>query len=501
MVAITGEQLLEIRRCMEDPVYWLAEYVWIFDSSSFQEFKLGDKIFPFQRDLFNDFYTTNARLIAALKGRQQGVSWLAVAYAVHQLLFRRASKTVVVSRRGDNGRAAKEIVQRAKFILSRLPAWMQPSRYLKFNETEIQTPSGVIQSYSLGDDTARGTNASTVIADECLFYSPRLARSFWAAVLPAVNNPSSRAKVILISTPKYSSSILCQLFMEAREGRRPNVRLVELPWQVFESRLYHPDTGEYDGGEEWKRRTIADLGDPRIFAVEYELSFVNLTGQAFFRPEDQAVRTALNRPADDAFGLGMTLREYCRANPMRAVLGVDVAEGHPEDKGSDSSAAMLWVADPQGVWWNFAHLVGKWKVDMLATVVVRMSEEWGGVQIVVEANGVGAGLTALLIERKIANLWRDPSTGAVGFKTSSGNRLQMLLELEQAIRGGEAMVGSSVMVQQMATFVHKVSRSGQARPEHEDGFHDDTILASAMALYASKHRRTARVSTTRPAGL
>ncbi len=62
---------------------------------------------------------------------------------------------------------------------------------------------------------------------------------------------------------------------------------------------------------------------------------------------------------------------------------------------------------------------------------------------------------------------------------SVGNtRLQMISELEEHIREGKTKIRSVRMISELRTFVYK-----NGRPDHMKGYHDDIIMAYAMALF------------------
>jgi hypothetical protein len=64
-----------------------------------------------------------------------------------------------------------------------------------------------------------------------------------------------------------------------------------------------------------------------------------------------------------------------------------------------------------------------------------------------------------------------------GFNVGS-SRLQMVSDLEEHIRENKTIIRSVRLISELKTFVYR-----NGRPDHQDGFHDDIIMALAMPLF------------------
>jgi hypothetical protein len=64
-----------------------------------------------------------------------------------------------------------------------------------------------------------------------------------------------------------------------------------------------------------------------------------------------------------------------------------------------------------------------------------------------------------------------------GFNVGN-TRLQMVSELEEHIRENKTIIRSQRMISELRTFVYK-----GGRPDHMEGYHDDIIMAYAMAIF------------------
>lgn len=100
--------------------YFLDEYVYIEDKATNQPIKLA--LWPAQRDTIPVFL--DEQFIIFLKAHQLGYTWLFVAaYGIWKSITTPMHQMIVNSFNEDVG---KEIIDRCRFILNRLPEWLYP---------------------------------------------------------------------------------------------------------------------------------------------------------------------------------------------------------------------------------------------------------------------------------------------------------------------------------------------------------------------------------------
>lgn len=154
------------------------------------------------------------RLVVVLKARQLGLSWEALSYATHMILFNSGKSVTTISQTEND---SKELVRRVSFILKHLPNWLIVNE--KGNEEEkSENVTGITyESYSLevtinhpGDKeasrfkgktsspgAARSFTDNLIILDEWAFHEH--ANKIWQAAFPTINRPTG-GQVIGIST-------------------------------------------------------------------------------------------------------------------------------------------------------------------------------------------------------------------------------------------------------------------------------------------------------------
>lgn len=221
----------------------------------------------------------NERLVVVLKARQLGLSWLALAYAVWQLVFIAGFSVVALSRREED---SKELVRRVAFILRHLPPWMVrhdkdvPAGYggpvwdstaLTVTITHPGKEPAVFRAFPASADSGRSFTASLVILDEWAFH--QWADDIWSAAYPTINRPTG-GQVLGISTGKVGT-----LFEETWDGAMAGENgfaPVFLAWNADPRRT-----------REWYEATKAAL--PKTYRAEYpatpEEAFTVGEGAAF----------------------------------------------------------------------------------------------------------------------------------------------------------------------------------------------------------------------------
>ena len=260
IVQLAARVELRWREAAEDCKHYIQEYVYIVDPDApgaITKFIL----WPNQMEALEVFL--NKKLSIMLKARQLGLTWLALSYASHRMLFRPGYTAIGLSKREDE---AKEMVSRLEVILKHLPKWMiqeKKTAAKNFNgpvwesittSITIHHPNGqdsTFDSFTSSPDSARSFTASLVIIDEWAFQM--WAAEIWAAAYPTINRPTG-GQVIGISTAKIGT-FFEEMWTQAVAGLN-GFASVFLPWWTDPRR-----------DSKWYEATKAAL--PRSYLQEY----------------------------------------------------------------------------------------------------------------------------------------------------------------------------------------------------------------------------------------
>ena len=176
------------------------------------------------------------------------------------------------------------------------------------------------------------------------------------------------------------------------------------------------------------------------------------------------------------------------------VVGADVAEGL--ERGDDSVAVVMKRSK--------LEVVAKWrgaKVDpdefgwlccLIGTWYNVGGSGWGVPALLgIESNGPGVSSNLAAKRLGYPRLWIDRGVDSIskmekdryGWRTTEASRATALFALEAEVRQGTMVIPSEEFYREASVFVMKASESGRkARPEAQQGKHDDEVMAMAIAL-------------------
>lgn len=167
---------LELNVCAADVAYWLEWWCYTCDPRDLQVWPFD----PFPRQAaFLAWLAERERLQEGglvEKSRDMGATWLCCAYALHGWLFRPAfsagfgsRKLELVDKLGD----LDSIIEKVRFLLYRLPAWMLPagfSRQEHDNFARLVNPAtGGAVTGEGGDNIGRGGRKTVYFVDEAAY--------------------------------------------------------------------------------------------------------------------------------------------------------------------------------------------------------------------------------------------------------------------------------------------------------------------------------------------
>lgn len=190
----------EFDYCRDNVVYWANTYCVIEDKDS------PEIIVPFrgwdaQNETLRDFDKYRLNLI--LKARQMGITWIALYYCTHDLLFNLGHTVVALSKTEDD---AKELVRRMSVILDNQPEILHAGglKYTSTTSTIIITDGGgrlksTFKAFPASPAAGRSFTGNILLLDEWAFQEA--ADEIWTSAYPTINRPTG-GKVIGLSTIK-----------------------------------------------------------------------------------------------------------------------------------------------------------------------------------------------------------------------------------------------------------------------------------------------------------
>lgn len=170
-------ELMEM--CRRDILFWFQWFCWTFDPRLSQPHR-PFQLYPFQvqalRDIVNAIEQGEDLLIE--KSRDMGLSWLVLLVFQYFWLFRPGAnfhlgsrKMEAVDRKGD----ISTLMEKLRYNLERLPAWMLPSDYQSHHHDNLHRllnpgNGNVITGESSNENFGRGGRYRAVLFDEFPFW-------------------------------------------------------------------------------------------------------------------------------------------------------------------------------------------------------------------------------------------------------------------------------------------------------------------------------------------
>ena len=452
----------EIRKCGQDPAYFLKNYVRI---SHPLKGLIPFTTYDFQDDLLQDFNDHRFNII--LKARQLGISTIVAGYAAWLLLFRREKQVMVVA---TKFKTAANLVIKVKKMLKTLPDWMMIADIKIDNQSSFELSNGskINASTTSAKDAGRSESLSLLIVDEAAFVEGM--EELWTGILPTI---TTGGRCVALSTPNGVGNWFYKTYTDAEAGNNL-FNALNLPWDV------HPDRDE-----EWFREQTKNMSKREV-AQEFECSF-NMSGETVVSPEDMEILK--NNTSEPKHRTGFDRNYWIWQEPQQGVgylISADVARGD----GADNSVFHVFRLD---TFEQVAEYQGKPNHDMFAMTLNSVGKEYGNALLVVENNNVGYNVLDKLQTLEYPNLYYstkgshdfvDQYTAEIesgiiaGFSTTSKTRPLIIAKMEEFIRNKIVKINSPRTLRELETFVWN-----NGKPQAMRSYHDDLILSLSIACW------------------
>ena len=460
-IEFTEENVIELLKCREDPVYFANNYIKIV---SLDEGLTQFHPYHFQEKLIHNFH--NNRFNICKMPRQTGKSTTVVSYLLHYAVF---NDSVNIGILANKAATARELLQRLQTAYENLPKWMQQG-IISWNKGSMELENGSkILAASTSASAVRGMSFNILFLDEFAFVPNHVADSFFASVYPTITS-GKNTKVIIVSTP-HGMNHFYRMWHDA-EQRKNEYIPTEVHWSEVPGR-----------DERWKETTIANTSEQQ-FRVEFECEFLG------------SVNTLIN-PA--------ILKNLIYENPLKRNAGLDVyeefIEGHnylitvdvARGLGNDYSAFI--VVDIT----EFPYkIVAKYRNNeikpmLFPNIILDVAKGYDNAWLLIEVNDIGEQVANILhydleYENMLMASMRGRNGQVVGHgfsgkKTQMGVRTTSAVKklgcsnLKTLIEEYKLLTLDYEIISELTTFAQRHNSF-----EAEEGCNDD--LAMCLVLFA-----------------
>jgi hypothetical protein len=389
LIQYTQEQLDEIEKCIDDPIYFIKTYVKIVNVD---KGLVPFTMWPFQEEMVTSFHEN--RFTIAKMPRQVGKTTTAAGYMLHSVLFKDNYSIAILANKGS---LAREILDRIKYAYEYLPAWLQQG-IVVWNKGNIELENGSkIAAYATSASGVRGGSYNLIFLDEFAFVPQNMANEFFTSTYPVISSGKT-TKVIIVSTP-YGLNHFYKMWTNAIENRS-DYKPIEVHWSMVPGR-----------DEAWKEQTIRNTS-PEQFAQEFETEFLGSTATLISGTKLRSL--VFNNPImtyDD-----LDVYEEPKSNSSY-VLTVDCAEGVEQDY------SIIQVVDVTSVPYK---QVAKYRSNKIAplvfpNIIYSIGRKYNDAFVLVETNSVGQQVVDILhYDLEYENIFRLESHVIKGQSISSG---------------------------------------------------------------------------------
>jgi len=457
----TKEQILEYQKCMENPIYFIRNYIKIV---SLDEGLVPFELYDFQEDIVDTIHDN--RFTICKMPRQSGKSTTMVSYILHYVLFNPNMNVAILANKAST---ARDILGRLQLAYENLPKWLQQG-VVSWNKGSVDLENGSrVVASSTSSSAVRGGSYNMIFLDEFAFVPTNVAEDFFSSVYPTISSGKS-TKVIIVSTPN-GMNLFYKLWVDA-ENKRNSYNIIDVHWSQVPGR-----------DEKWRTETIANTSEEQ-FRREFDCEFL---GSANTLINPSKIKTmAFYNPIQSNAGLDMY--EKPREGATYVVVA-DVA------RGTNNDYSAFIVFDVSTVPYK---IVAKYRNNeikplLFPNIIHDVAKAYNQAYVLVEVNDIGEQVaTALQFDLEYENLIMASMRGRAGQIVGggfSGGKAQLGVRttkavkklgcsnLKQIIETDKLIITDYDLINEFSTFILK----GQSF-EAEEGHTDD--LAMCCVLFA-----------------
>jgi hypothetical protein len=460
----TKEELQEYKRCMDDPQYFVENYIMIV---SLDEGLVPFNLYDFQKEMIGTFH--NNRFTICKLPRQSGKSTTIIAYLLHYVLFNPSVNVAILA---NKAATARDLLGRLQLAYEHLPKWLQQG-VMSWNKGSLELENGSkILASSTSASAVRGGSYNIIFLDEFAYVPANVAEQFFSSVYPTISSGKT-TKVMIVSTP-HGMNMFYKLWTDAEEGRNEYIP-IEVHWSEVPGR-----------DEAWKQQTIKNTSEAQ-FNTEFECEFLG---------------------SIDTLITPSKLRQLAYRAPVKSNAGLDVHQ-NPEDghtyfltadvaRGTQNDYSAFVVVDVTEIPYK---IVAKFRDNEIKPLlfpakIYDVARAYNQAFVMVEVNDIGEQVAnALQFDLEYDNLIMASMRGRAGQVLGggfSGGRAQLGVRttkavkrigcsnLKQMVEDNKLIVEDLEIITELSTFIVK----GQSF-EADEGCNDDLIACLFMFAWAT----------------
>ena len=457
----TKEQLAEYAKCMDDPQYFIENYIKIV---SLDEGLIPFKMYDFQKDMVGTFHKN--RFTICKLPRQSGKSTIIIAYLLHYVLYNASVNVAILA---NKAAVARDLLSRLQLAYEHLPKWMQQG-VMSWNKGSLELENGSkILAASTSASAVRGGSYNIIFLDEFAYVPSNVAEQFFSSVYPTISSGKT-SKVMIVSTP-HGMNMFYKMWVDAEEKRSSYVP-IEVHWSEVPGR-----------DDKWKEETIKNTSEAQ-FNTEFECEFLG------------SIDTLIS-PAK--------LRTLAYYPPLKSSANLDVYETPKEDatymitcdvaRGTQKDYSAFVIFDISQIPYR---VVGKFRDNEIKPLlfpakIYEVARAYNQAFVLIEVNDIGEQVAnTMQFDLEYDNLIMASMRGRagqvlgggfsggkaqLGVRTTKATKAVGCSNLKQLIEDDKLFIPDLECIGELSTFIIK-GKSFEA----DEGQNDD--LVACMFIFA-----------------
>ena len=434
----TEEQIEEYVKCMEDPLYFAANYIQVIAPS---KGLVQYKPYPYQKKMMKTF--VDNRFCIVLACRQSGKSITSIIYILWYAIFHPEKNIAILA---NKGATAREMLSRITLALEHLPYFLQPGcKELNKGNITFSNNSKIIAAATSGS-SIRGLSIDLLFLDEFAFVEN--ANEFYTSTYPVIS-AGDETKVIITSTANGVGNLYHKLYQGAAQSTNEFV-----PFRV--------DWWDVPGRDEkWKQTTIANTSELQ-FEQEYGNNFHGRSNTLI--SSNVILGLKCSKPIEER----NSIKYYKKPKRDHTyIMTVDVSKGRGQDY---STFCIFDVTDDK------FEQVATFRDNMISPlifpdIIVKVAEAYNQALIVVENNDVGQVVcNAIYYEYEYENTFVESTVKAGGVGVTMTKRVKRIgcSNLKDLIEMNKIAIVDYDTISELATFEIKGVSYEASGDNHDD---------------------------------
>jgi len=457
-LSYTEEQVLEIAKCADDPVYFIKNYVKIVNvDRGLITFDMWD----FQEDMVRTFHEN--RFTIAKMPRQVGKTTTTVGYMLWAAIF---NEEYTIGILANKGQLARDILSRIQKAYEYLPQWLQQG-IMTWNKGSLELENGSkIFAYATSAAGVRGGTYNLIFLDEFAFVPHNMAVEFFTSTYPVISSGQT-SKVIIVSTPN-GLNLFYKMWTDAIE-KRSTYKTLEVHWSQVPGRDLI-----------WKEETIRNTSEEQ-FRQEFETEFIGSNATLISGSKLRSLAF------HDPIAMEENFNIYEQPIPGHLYIAtVDCSEGVNMDYST------INVLDATQAPYKQVARYRNNKLPLLffPTVIYSIAKRYNEAFVLVETNNIGQQVVDILhYDLEYENIYKTEqhhikgqsiSSGfkrstSFGIKTTKSVKKIGCANLKTLVENDKLIINDFDTINEMNTFV-RVRDSYAA----EEGSNDDIVMGLVL---------------------